>query len=251
MILYILIGILLPFVGTAIGSGAVFALKRERMGRARLLLSGFAAGVMLAASVWSLILPAVEFASSWQRFSFVPVLMGLWCGILFLLYADGKLKEKLSFDPNHVNNSTAMMAFAVVLHNIPEGMAVGVALAGASELSELLPGLLLSFGIAVQNVPEGAIISMPLCSENKSQKYSFIMGVLSGAVEPIAAAVSLLAVKLALPMMSYMLSFAAGAMIYVCINELIPIASQTDNKRGLIFFAIGFSIMMGLDIALG
>ena len=103
----------------------------------------------------------------------------------------------------------------------------------------------------MQNVPEGAIISMPLCSENKSQKYSFIMGVLSGAVEPIAAAVSLLAVKLALPMMSYMLSFAAGAMIYVCINELIPIASQTDNKRGLIFFAIGFSIMMGLDIALG
>ena len=251
MFFYILLGILLPFVGTALGSSAVFTLPKDRMGKARILLSGFAAGVMLAASVWSLILPALEFALDWQMFSFVPVLIGLWCGILFFIASDKLLREKIKFQPQFLSKSTAMTVFAVVLHNIPEGMAVGVALAGADNLGELLPGLVLSFGISVQNIPEGAIISMPLCSENKTKSSSFLLGTLSGVVEPVAAVLSLLAVKLALPLMPYMLSFAAGAMIYVCIYELIPVASQTDNKRGLIFFALGFSIMMALDVMLG
>ena len=251
MFLYILIGIFLPLVGTVLGSCAVFALKKEKMGKARLLLSGFAAGVMLAASIWSLILPALEFAMNWQMLSFVPVLAGLWCGIIFLIASDYIFRSKMSLKPQILCKSTSMTVFAVVLHNIPEGMAVGVALAGAENLGELLPGLVLSFGIAVQNIPEGAIISMPLCPENKTKRYSFFIGSLSGIVEPVAAVLSLLAVKLAVPLMPYMLSFAAGAMIYVCIDELIPVTTQTDNKQGLIYFAIGFSIMMALDVMLG
>lgn len=251
MFLYILIGIFLPLVGTALGSCAVFALKKERMGKARLLLSGFAAGVMLAASIWSLILPALEFALDWHMLSFVPVLVGLWCGIVFLIASDRFLRTRIKYQPKFLSRSTSMTVFAVVLHNIPEGMAVGVALAGAENLGELLPGLVLSFGIAVQNIPEGAIISMPLCSENKTKPHAFWMGTLSGIVEPVAAVLSLLAVKLAVPLMPYMLSFAAGAMIYVCIDELIPAASVSDNKQGIISFAVGFSIMMALDVMLG
>ncbi len=251
-------GVMMPFWGTLFGAACVFVLKSGKTLSLHKKLSGFAGGVMLAASIWSLIIPAIDYAADWRMLSFVPALVGLWAGIVFLWGLD-KLILRLKTSRDHFatasSQNTVMLAFAVVLHNIPEGMAVGVAFAYVMNTmgeQTLAGAMAFSFGIAIQNMPEGAIISSPLAAMGMSRAKSFVLGVLSGVVEPAAAFVTMLLLEAALSLMPYVLSFAAGAMIYVVVDELIPEAlSDTDSKCGLFFFAIGFSIMMILDVALG
>lgn len=251
-------GVMLPFYGTVLGAACVFMLKHGRIYSLQKKLSGFAGGVMLAASIWSLIIPAIDYAADWKILSFVPALVGFWAGIVFLWGLDKlifRLNESRNYFVSTSARRTAMLAFAVVLHNIPEGMAVGVAFACAMntiENSAIAGAMALSVGIAIQNLPEGAIISAPLAAKGMSKTKSFVWGVLSGAVEPIAAFLTVILLEIALPLMPYVLSFAAGAMIYVVVDELIPEAlNETNTKCGLFFFAIGFSIMMILDVAFG
>ena len=254
------IGILIPFIGTTLGSACVFLKKKSHSDMVQRPLAGFAAGVMVAASIWSLLIPAIEQSESMGRLSFLPAFIGFWIGILFLLMLDhliphlhvGSVQTE---GPKSNLSRTAMMVLAVTLHNIPEGMAVGVMYAGflAGNTPITAAGALaLSIGIAIQNFPEGAIISMPLRAEGESKNRAFWGGVLSGVVEPIGAVLTILAAQLVIPVLPYLLSFAAGAMLYVVVEELIPQMSQGEHSNiGTIFFAVGFSVMMVLDVALG
>ena len=253
-------GLLIPFIGTAAGAGCVFFLRRELSVSLQRALTGFAAGVMVAASIWSLIVPAIEQSAKMGRWAFLPAFLGFWLGILFLLLLDHVIPHlHRSIDqaegPKSHLTRTAMMVLAVTLHNIPEGMAVGVVYAGLrSGYGEITAGgaLALALGIAIQNFPEGAIISMPLCAEGASRQKSFRLGVLSGAVEPVFGALTVLAAALIVPAMPVLLSFAAGAMLYVVVEELIPEMSTGEHSNiGVVFFAVGFSLMMALDVALG
>ena len=256
----ILIGLLIPFIGTAAGAAWVFILKKDLMTGVQKALSGFAAGVMVAASIWSLIVPAIEQSSDKGRLAFLPAFIGFWLGILFLLLLDHVIPHlHRSIDqvegPRSNLTRTAMLVLAVTLHNIPEGMAVGVVYAGLANGSALITSggaLALALGIAIQNFPEGAIISMPLYAEGKSKKKSFVLGMLSGAVEPVFGGITVLLAAFIVPAMPYLLSFAAGAMLYVVVEELIPEMSAGEHTNiGVMAFALGFSIMMALDVALG
>ncbi len=256
----VLLGLLIPFAGTALGSGCVFFMKKELDITVQRALTGFAAGVMVAASIWSLIIPSMEMAEGFGKFSFIPACVGFWIGILFLLLLDTviphlHMNAEEAEGPKADFKKTTMMVLAVTLHNIPEGMAVGVVYAGFISGDTMITAggaLALALGIAIQNFPEGAIISMPLCAEGKSKGRAFLDGVLSGAVEPIGAALTILATGFFLPAMPYLLSFAAGAMIYVVVEELIPEMSSGEHSNiGVLMFALGFTLMMALDVALG
>ena len=259
----VLFGLLIPFIGTAAGAACVFFLKKELKNGVQRALTGFAAGVMVAASIWSLIVPAIEQSATKGRWAFLPAFIGFWLGILFLLLLDHVIPhlhrnidqaEQAEGPKNHLSR-TIMMVLAVTLHNIPEGMAVGVVYAGLlSGSGNITAGgaLALALGIAIQNVPEGAIISMPLFTEGTSKTQSFWLGVLSGAVEPLFGGLTILIASLVVPAMPYLLTFAAGAMLYVVVEELIPeMSTGTHSNIGVLFFAIGFSLMMALDVALG
>ena len=256
----VLFGILIPFIGTALGSACVFFMKRSLGDLVQRALAGFAAGVMVAASIWSLLIPAIEQSENMGKLSFLPAVIGFWVGVLFLLLLDRLIPHlHIGSDkaegPKSKLGRTTMMVLAVTLHNIPEGMAVGVMyagfLAGNSQITAA-SALALSLGIAIQNFPEGAIISMPLKAEGQKKSKAFLGGVLSGVVEPVGAVLTLLAARLVIPALPYLLSFAAGAMLYVVVEELIPEMSQGRHSNiGTIFFAVGFSVMMTLDVALG
>lgn len=256
----LLIGILLPFAGTACGASCVLFMKQEIRQSVQKALLGFASGVMVAASVWSLLIPAMEMAEGMGKFAFVPAVVGFLFGILFLLLMDRliphlHLNSEEQEGPKTSLGKTAMMVLAVTLHNIPEGMAVGVVfagmLAGNSDIT-VAGAFALSIGIAIQNFPEGAIISMPLIVEGVKRRKAFLYGVLSGIVEPAGAVVTILLASFITPVLPYLLSFAAGAMIYVVVEELIPEASEGSHSNiGTIGFAAGFALMMVLDVALG
>ena len=253
-------GLLIPFAGTAAGSACVFFMRRSLGRQLQRALTGFAAGVMTAASIWSRLIPAMEQASDMGKLSFIPAVVGFWCGVLFLLLLDTLIPhlhmnaEKAEGVPSRLAR-TIMMVLAVTLHNIPEGMAVGIVYAGfVSGSAEMTAGgaFALALGIAIQNFPEGAIISMPLHAEGKSKFRAFLDGVLSGAVEPMGALLTILFAGLFLPAMPYLLSFAAGAMIYVVVEELIPEMSEGEHSNiGVLMFSVGFTLMMILDVALG
>ena len=256
----ILQGILIPFLGTSLGAACVFFMKKSMNSMVQRALSGFAAGVMVAASIWSLLVPALEQAENMGTWSFVPAAVGFWAGILFLLLLDHIIphlhqNSDEAEGPKSRLQKVTMLVLAVTLHNIPEGMAVGVVYAGwLSESSQitLMGALALSIGIAIQNFPEGAIISMPLREEGASKGKAFLYGVMSGAVEPLGALITILAAGFIVPAMPYLLSFAAGAMMYVVVEELIPEMSEGKHSDvGALMFATGFSIMMILDVALG
>ena len=254
------IGVLLPFIGTTLGAAMVFFLRNEISPRLQKTLLGFASGVMMAASVWSLLIPSIDIATEQGVTAWLPAATGFVGGMLFLLLLDTLIPHL------HINSDeeeglqsklgrSAKLMLAVTLHNIPEGMAVGVVLAGA--LAEgsgitLMGALALSLGIAIQNVPEGAIISMPLKSEGNSKGKSFLYGMLSGIVEPIAALITILLIEHLLPALPFLLAFSAGAMIYVVVEELIP-ESQSGKHSNIatIGVAVGFTLMMILDVALG
>ena len=253
-------GILIPFIGTTLGAACVFFVKGTVPDKLQRALTGFAAGVMVAASIWSLLLPALDQAASKGKLAFVPAVVGFWLGILFLLLLDhiiphlhSKSQEAEGMKSNL--SKRTMLVLAVALHNIPEGMAVGVVYAGsiAGETNiSLMGALVLAIGIAIQNFPEGAIISMPLYAEGASKKKAFGLGVMSGVVEPMGALFTIVAAGIIVPALPYLLSFAAGAMIYVVIEELIPEMSAGEHSNiGTIFFATGFTLMMILDITLG
>lgn len=253
-------GILIPFLGTTLGAACVFFLKKALSESLQRALTGFAAGVMVAASVWSLLIPAIEQASGMGRLSFAPAVIGFWCGILFLLLLDHVIPhlhrncEQTEGPKIHLHRST-MLLLAVTLHNIPEGMAVGVMYAGYLSGNAQITAagaLALSLGIAIQNFPEGAIISMPLRAEGMSKPKAFLCGTLSGIVEPIGAFLTILAAQHIIAFLPYFLSFAAGAMLYVVVEELVPEMSQGRHSNlGTLFFAIGFTLMMALDVGLG
>ena len=255
----ILTGILIPFIGTTAGAACVFFLKDQLRPVVQKTLLGFASGVMVAASVWSLLIPAMNMSEGMGRLAFVPSAVGFLIGIARLLTMD-KLIPHLHLNsekPEGTKSSlqkTTMLVLAVTLHNIPEGMAVGVAFAGMMAKSQsitLAGAMALSLGIAIQNFPEGAVISLPL-KEAAGQKKAFIYGMLSGIVEPIGAGLMLLLAEKLEPFMPYFLSFAAGAMLYVVVEELVPEASEGEHSNiGTIGFAIGFALMMVLDVALG
>ena len=251
----------IPFVGTSLGAFTVFFMKDKINPKTEKILLGFAAGVMIAASVWSLLIPSIDLARQRGKISWLPALIGFALGIVFLLLIDSivphlhlKSTKPEGFDRG-LFSKTAMMLFAVTIHNIPEGMAVGVTCAGAigeNPRITLTSALALSVGIAIQNFPEGAIISMPLKGEGMSKGKAFFYGVLSGAVEPVGAIITLLLTSHILPLLPYFLSFAAGAMMYVVIEELIPECQSGEHSNlGTIGAAVGFALMMVLDVALG
>ena len=252
--------VILPFIGTMLGSFMFFFLKDKLNNKIQKILIGFAAGVMIAASIWSLIIPAIDQSSHLGKLSFLPAAIGFILGILFLLILDSIIPHLHvnSDKPEGVKSNLkkkTMLILAVTIHNIPEGMAVGVVLAGSfygNQVMTIMGALALSIGIAIQNFPEGAIISMPLKADGMSRKKAFFYGVLSGIVEPVAAILTILLAKFITPILPYILSFAAGAMIYVVVEELIP-ESQGGEHTNLstIALAIGFVLMMILDIALG
>ena len=254
------LGIMIPFLGTTLGAACVFFMKKSLGDLVQRSLAGFAAGVMVVASIWSLLIPAIEQSEDMGKLSFLPAFIGFWVGVLFLLLLDRLIphlhvgSEQAEGPKSKLGRST-MMVLAVTLHNIPEGMAVGVMyagfLAGNTQITAA-SALVLSLGIAIQNFPEGAIISMPLRAEGESKGRAFLGGVLSGVVEPIGAVLTLLAAQLVIPALPYLLSFAAGAMLYVVVEELTPEMSQGRHSNlGTVFFAVGFSVMMVLDVALG
>lgn len=253
-------GMMLPFLGTALGSGCVFFLRDQLQPRVQKALLGFAAGVMVAASVWSLLIPAMEMSEGMGKLAFIPAAAGFLIGIAFLLLLDRLIPHlhigaERSEGPNCSLKKTTMLALAVTLHNIPEGMAVGVVLAGMISGTETVTAagaLVLALGIAIQNFPEGAIISLPMKSEGAGKEKAFLYGVLSGVVEPIGAFLTMLLASFITPVLPYLLSFAAGAMLYVVVEELIPEASEGEHSNiGTIGFAVGFALMMILDVALG
>ena len=252
--------VLIPFVGTVLGSAGVFFLKGHMNRTLQRSLTGFAAGVMVAASIWSLIIPAIDQSQHLGKLAFFPAFAGVWLGFLFLLALDYLIPHlHLNSDcpegtPCGLGKST-MLVLAVALHNLPEGMAVGVVIAGwlgGQENISFAAVLALSLGIALQNLPEGAIISMPLKSNGMSRGRAFACGALSGVVEPIGAVLTILLANLVVPVLPYLLAFSAGAMLYVVVEELIPEMSEGEHSNiGTIFFAVGFTLMMVLDVALG
>ena len=274
------IGLLIPFAGTALGSACVFLMKKQMGDKVQRALTGFASGVMIAASIWSLLIPAMEQTENMGKWAFLPAFIGFWAGILFLLLLDTiiphlHMNTDKAEGPRSKLKKTTMMVLAVTLHNIPEGMAVGVVYAGfAAGNASISAGaaFALALGIAIQNFPEGAIISMPLSAEGNSKGRAFLAGVLSGAVEPVGALLTILAAGLVIPAMPYLLSFAAGAMMYVVVEELIPemlsfaagammyvvveelipeMSAGEHSNIGVVMFALGFTVMMALDVALG
>ncbi|MBQ9729853.1 MAG: ZIP family metal transporter [Clostridia bacterium] len=259
MVWEILKGISIPFLGTAVGASFVFFLRGGLNKTLQRILTGFAAGVMVAASVWSLLIPAMDQSEPMGKLAFLPAAVGFLVGIAFLLAIDkivphlhaGGQKEGLKSGLK----KTTMLVFAVAIHNLPEGMAVGALYAGilsGNAAVSLSGALALSIGIALQNLPEGAIISLPLAAEGEKKGKAFALGVLSGIVEPIGALITILLSQLFVPALPYLLAFAAGAMIYVVVEELIPEASEGEHSNiGTIAFAIGFTLMMVLDVALG
>ena len=253
-------GLLIPFAGTTLGAACVFFMRNNLSELVQRALTGFAAGVMVAASIWSLLLPAIEQSSGLGKLSFVPAAVGFWIGVFFLLLLDHMIphlhqNSNKAEGPKSKLQRTTMLVLAVTLHNIPEGMAVGVVYAGyltGHAQITIMGAMALSIGIAIQNFPEGAIISMPLRSEGMGKTKAFAGGVLSGIVEPVGAVLTILAAGLIVPALPYLLSFAAGAMLYVVVEELIPEMSAGEHSNiGTIFFAVGFSLMMILDVALG
>ena len=252
-------GILIPFLGTGLGAAMVFFLKKQLSSGVRKALTGFAAGVMVAASFWSLLQPALESSAHLGAMAFLPVSVGFLIGMGFLLALD-MITPHMHLDrqqegPRSGFKRTTKLILAVTLHNIPEGMAVGVVYAGflTGETGITAAGALaLALGIAIQNFPEGAIVSMPLLAEGMPRRKTFWMGVLSGAVEPVAAVATLLAAGLVTPVMPYFLAFAAGAMMYVVVEELIPEISEGKHSNvGTVAFSLGFVVMMILDVTLG
>ena len=255
----VFVGLLIPFLGTTAGAACVFFMKKTLGDLVQRSLAGFAAGVMVAASIWSLLIPAIDQSAHLGKLSFLPAFAGFWCGILFLLALDHLIPHlhvgsEQAEGPKSNLSRTVMMVLAVTLHNIPEGMAVGVMYAGfLSDNPQITAAsaLALTLGIAIQNFPEGAIISLPLRAEGESKGRAFLGGVFSGVVEPIGAVLTILAAQLVIPALPYLLSFAAGAMLYVVVEELIPEMSQGRHSNlGTVFFAVGFSVMMVLDVAL-
>ena len=255
------VGLLIPFLGTALGSAMVFLMKNKMNKRIEKLLLGFASGVMISASVWSLLMPCMEMAKEQGTIEWIPATVGFLLGIIFLLVLDSIIPH-LHLDsekPEGIKSSkikkTTMMIFAVTLHNIPEGMAVGVTFAGAligNTGITIAGAMALAIGIAIQNFPEGAIISMPLKTEGMSKTKAFLCGVLSGIVEPIGAIITILLTNTVVPILPYLLSFAAGAMVYVVVEELIPESQSGEHSNiGTIGVALGFVLMMVLDVALG
>lgn len=254
-------GLIIPFIGTSIGAATVFMMKGDINPKVQRGLIGFAAGVMVAASIWSLLIPAMEQSEGlgMGEWSFMPAVIGFWSGMLFLLALDKLIPhEHLDGEPEGPQSKlpkSVKLVLAVVLHNIPEGMAVGVVYAswmmGLSDIT-LTAAVALSIGMAIQNFPEGAIISMPLRSEGVSRGKSFFYGVLSGAVEPISAVLTIMAAAIIIPVLPYLLSFAAGAMLYVVVEELIPeMSAGSHSNIGTVLFTVGFTLMMSLDVALG
>ena len=255
-----LIIILFPFIGTTFGALSVFLLKNELKPSVEKLFLGFASGVMIAASVWSLIIPSINHSENMGKLAFIPAVVGIALGMLFLLLLDKIIPHlHLNSDepegPASKLKKTTMLVLAVTLHNIPEGMAVGVVVAGfmtGTSGVTAASAVALAIGIAIQNFPEGAIISLPLKSEGSSKFKSFLYGMLSGIVEPIAAIITILLSSYIFPVLPYLLSFAAGAMIYVVVDELIPESAQGSHSNiGTIGFGFGLIIMMILDVALG
>lgn len=254
-------GIMIPFVGTTLGAGCVFFMKKELNEKLQKSLTGFAGGVMVAASIWSLIIPAIEQSEeTLGKWAFLPAVIGFMVGIFFLLFLDQLIPHlhQNADEPEGIRanfKKTTMLILAVTLHNIPEGMAVGVVYAGwlsGNSNITLLGALALSLGIAIQNFPEGAIISMPLKANGMSKRKAFVAGTLSGVVEPIGSLLTIVAAAVMVPILPYTLCFAAGAMIYVVVEELIPEMSVGEHSNlGTIFFAVGFVVMMSLDVALG
>ena len=253
-------GLLLPFIGTTLGSACVFFMKGQMKPLIQKMLLGFASGVMVAASVWSLLIPSMEMSENMGKYAFIPAAAGFLLGIFFLLMMDQAVPHlhmgaEKSEGPKCSLKKTTMLVLAVTLHNIPEGMAVGVVFAGMlSRNTEITMAgaFALSIGIAIQNFPEGAIISMPVKSEGTGKGKAFLYGMLSGAVEPVAAGITILLAGFITPVLPYLLSFAAGAMLYVVVEELIPEASEGEHSNiGTIGFAAGFVLMMILDVALG
>lgn len=252
-------GLLIPFFGTTLGATCVFFMKKELNEKVQRSLTGFAAGVMVAASIWSLLIPAMDQSGEMGKLAFIPAVVGFWIGTVFLLLLDHVIphlhrgSDEAEGPPSKLKRTT-MLVLAVTLHNIPEGMAVGIVYAGLlAGDSGITKGaaLALTIGIAIQNFPEGAIISMPLKSEGESKGKAFIYGTLSGAVEPAGMLLTIAASSLILTALPYLLSFAAGAMVYVVVEELIPEMSVgRHSDTGVIFFAVGFTLMMALDVAL-
>lgn len=253
-------GLFIPFLGTSLGAACVFFMRGEMHRGVQRGLTGFASGVMVAASIWSLLIPAIEESSDWGKLAFLPAVIGFGGGILFLLFLDHIIPhlhmgaERAEGPRSHLARTT-MLVLAVTLHNIPEGMAVGVVLAGfLSGHGDITyaSAMALSIGIAIQNFPEGAIISMPLRGAGMGKMKSFVGGMLSGAVEPVGGLLTILLTSLVVPLMPYLLSFAAGAMMYVVVEELIPEMSEGEHSDiGVLTFALGFMVMMTLDVALG
>ena len=256
----LIVGLLIPLLGTMIGAAFVFLMKDEMSLRLQKALLGFASGVMVAASVWSLLIPSIEMELEAGKLAVIPAAIGFLLGMFFLLILDEVTPhlhvgtDKPEGLRSHLSR-TAMLALAVTIHNLPEGMAVGAVFAGAEESAvglSLASALAVSVGIAIQNIPEGAIISMPMRAAGNSKLRSFLLGSLSGAVEPIGGLAVVLLASLMTPAMPYLLAFAAGAMLYVVIEELIPEASEGEHSNiGTIGFAIGFVLMMVLDVVLG
>ena len=256
----LLVGLLIPFLGTSIGSAMVFFMKDKINARIEKVLLGFAAGVMMSASVWSLLVPSIDMTEAQGNVAWIPAAIGFLLGIIFLLILDSiiphlHLKSKKPEGLKAKLKNATMMVLAVTLHNIPEGMALGVTFAGAligNQEITIAGALALSVGIAIQNFPEGAIVSMPLKGEGVSKGKAFLYGTLSGIVEPISAVITIFLINLVVPILPYLLAFAAGAMIYVVVEELIPEAQEGEHTNiATIGVAVGFVIMMILDIALG
>lgn len=254
------LGLFIPFAGTALGAALVFFMRSQLSHEVERALTGFAAGVMVAASVWSLLVPAMEASEAWGKLAFVPAAAGFWLGTLFLLALDHviphlHLGEDAPEGPSTRLARTTLMVLAVTLHNIPEGMAVGVVfagwLSGVSTVS-LAGAMALALGIAIQNYPEGAIISLPLRAEGASKAKAFLGGFASGAVEPLGALLTIVFATQLVPFLPYLLGFAAGAMMYVVVEELVPeMAEGAHSHTDVIMFAVGFTLMMALDVALG
>lgn len=253
-------GLLIPFMGTALGAGCVYLMKGELNRSVQKGLTGFASGVMVAASIWSLLIPAMNYSEHMGKLAFIPAAVGFWAGILFLLLLDQLIPHLHMFSdqmegPASKLGKDAMLMLAMTIHNVPEGMAVGVVyaglLSGSGEISAAA-ALALSIGIAIQNFPEGAVLSMPLRSAGFSKHKAFGFGVLSGIVEPIGALLTIAAAKFIIPVLPWLLSFAAGSMMYVVVEELIPEMSEGEHSNiPVLLFAFGFTLMMILDVALG
>lgn len=260
MSISLVVGLMIPFIGTTLGSAMVFFMKNQLNKKLEKLLLGFAAGVMVAASVWSLLIPSIDMAAEQEKIAWIPAAIGFLLGMAFLLVLDSIIPH-LHIDSNKPEGikakmkKTTMLVFAVTLHNIPEGMAVGVSFAGAllgdSQIT-MAGAMTLALGIAIQNFPEGAIISMPLRSEGATKGKAFAYGTLSGLVEPVGAVITIILANMIVPLLPYFLAFAAGAMIYVVVEELIPESQSGEHSNiSTVGVAAGFVIMMVLDVALG